>query len=203
MSVVPGLGSLRKRDTYLAIREATLTAARREDFHIVYLSIQSTHLHLIVEASSRLTLARGMQGFEISAAKHINAALTARNHKRRRGQVFADRYFPRALTTPRAVRHAIAYVLNNWRRHQEDRASFATSWKVDPYSNGADFFWWKEREDSMWLYQTPKSYLGLFAWLPKTWLLKEGWLRHGTISVNEVPGPEPNGSRRKKTVRQR
>ncbi len=89
-------------------------------------------------------------------------------------------------------------MLNNWRRHQEDRAGFAKNWKVDPYSNGADFFWWKEREDSPWLYRTPKTYLGMFMWLPKTWLLKVGWLKqkHGLISVRDVPGPEPKARSR-------
>ena len=196
MRAVSGLGSLRKRDMYLAIREATVTVALRDGFRIVYLSIQANHIHMIVEATGKTVLARGMQSFAISAAKHINRTLTIRTGERRRGAVFADRYHARALTSPRAVRNAIAYVLNNWRRHQEDRAAFAENWKVDPYSNGADFFWWKEREDSPWLYQTPKTYLGMFMWLPKTWLLKVGWLKHGLISVHDVPGPEPKARSR-------
>src|SRR4051812_29300049 len=50
MRAVEGLGSLRKRDTYESIREATLTALRRDGFRIAYLSIQSNHIHMIVEA---------------------------------------------------------------------------------------------------------------------------------------------------------
>src|SRR5919206_431515 len=48
--VVKDVPGLRKRDTYMAIREATITTAKRDNFHIVHLSIQSNHLHLIVEA---------------------------------------------------------------------------------------------------------------------------------------------------------
>ena len=49
---------------------------RREDCRIVHLSIQGNHVHLLVEAENRMALARGMQAFEISAAKHINAAVS-------------------------------------------------------------------------------------------------------------------------------
>ena len=189
LRVVTGLVSLRKRDIYLAVREATLTALQHDGFRICYLSVQRNHLHVIVEAQSKRALVRGLQGFQISAAKHINAAVTARTGERRRGKVFADRYHSRALTSPRAVRHAICYVLNNWRRHEEDRAKIAQTWKLDPFSNAIDFVGWKEREDSPFLYRGPKSYQQLVTWLPKTWLLREGWKRHGMISVFEVPGP--------------
>jgi putative transposase len=189
MRVVAGLISLRKRDLYLAVREATITALQREGFRICYLSIQRNHLHLIAEATSKRALSRGLQSFQISAAKHINAAITARSGERRRGKVFADRYHSRALTSPRAVRHALCYVLNNWRRHEEDRAKVARTWKLDPFSNAIDFVGWKEREDSPFLYRGPSSYQQLVTWLPKTWLLREGWRKHRLISVYEVPGP--------------
>jgi hypothetical protein len=51
--------------------------------------------HLLVEAGSRTALARGMQGFEISAAKHLNAAVSKARGRRRRGAVFPDRYHAR------------------------------------------------------------------------------------------------------------
>src|SRR6202000_573125 len=61
---VPGLGCLRRPATNHAIREATIVAAKREQFRIVHLSIQNTHVHLIVEARDRMAMARGVQGFE-------------------------------------------------------------------------------------------------------------------------------------------
>ena len=93
LRVVPAVGALRKRKAYRAVREATLTAARREDFRIVHLSIQRTHIHLLVEAKNKDALAVGMQGFQISAAKHLNAAISkGKPGPRRRGTVFPDRY---------------------------------------------------------------------------------------------------------------
>src|SRR3954471_11999836 len=92
LRVIAAVGNLRRRFTYRAIREATLTTARREDFRIVHLSIQRTHLHLIVEARHKDALAAGMQGFQISAAKHLNAAISRGTPgPRRRGSVFPDR----------------------------------------------------------------------------------------------------------------
>jgi hypothetical protein len=66
LRVISAVGNLRRRCVYQAIPGATLTAARREDFRVVHLSIQRTHIHLLVEANDKGALARGMQGFQIS-----------------------------------------------------------------------------------------------------------------------------------------
>src|ERR1041384_5275767 len=94
LRVIREVGNLRRRFTYKAIREATLTTALREDFRIVHLSIQRTHVHLIVEADNKTALALGMQGFQISAAKHLNAAISRDRPQRRRGTGFPGRYQP-------------------------------------------------------------------------------------------------------------
>ena len=80
--------------------------------------------------------------------------------------------------------------LNNWRRHREDRASFAKNWKVDPFSSGVQFTGWKELESSPIAYRLPSTYQPLFVWRPKTWLLTGGLEKHALISVYEVPGPQ-------------
>lgn len=190
--VEPAVAPLRKRHMYKALREATIPAAKREDFHIVHLSIQGNHLHLLVEALHKKALAKGMQGFEISAARHLNRAISQRTGKPRRGRVFCDRYHARALTSPRRVRNALSYVLNNWRRHEEDRRSFAANWTMDPYSTAISFNGWKEMDGEVCYRKPPPNYEALIVWLPTTWLLREGWRRHGLISMNEVPGP-PEG----------
>ena len=46
--------------------------ARRADFRICHVSIQATHVHLLVEADDRMALARGMQGFQIACARRFN-----------------------------------------------------------------------------------------------------------------------------------
>ena len=186
--VVGNVGGLRRRDLYLALREATIVTAKREDFRIVHMSIQRDHVHMVVEADSKIALSKGVQGFSISAARQINKAITARGGDRRTGRVIAERYHARPLTSPRAVRNTVAYCLLNWRHHGEDRAGIAATWKVDPFSSGALFFGWKELEHAAVLWPLPPTYLPLIVWRPRTWLLGNWDRFHPLISVREVPG---------------
>jgi REP element-mobilizing transposase RayT len=195
LRVIGAVGNLRRRFTYRAIREATLTTARREDFRIVHLSIQRTHLHLLVEANDKAALASGMQGFQISAAKHLNAAISkGKPGPRRRGPVFPDRYHAEIITSPRQARHALNYTLNNWRKHEEDRREPMSAWKIDWYSSAAMFPDWAEYghpEDEPFLWRGPATYEPLIVYQPRTWLLKVGWRHQGaTISCRDVPSPK-------------
>ncbi len=187
--VVGNVEGLRRKDIYLALREATIVTAKREDFRIVHMSIQRDHIHLIVEAESTGALSKGVRGFSISAARQINKAITARGGDRRTGKVIGDRFHARPRTSPRAVRNTIAYVLLNWRHHGEDRASFARTWRVDPFSSGPLFSDWKELEGSPFLWPLRPTYQPLIVFHPRTWLLAKGWRRfHPLISLSEVPG---------------
>jgi REP element-mobilizing transposase RayT len=186
--VAPAVGSLRRRRMYKAMREATITAAMREWFRIIHISVQRTHVHMIVEADDRAALARGMQGFQISAARHINRAL-GDGVRRRRGKVFSDRYHVEVITTPTRARHAIGYVLSNFRKHGEDREGLASTWLVDPFSSGISFPEWKELADKAWMWPLRATYDPLVVRRPTTWLLAEGWkLAGGPISARDVPG---------------
>ncbi|HEY5933365.1 MAG TPA: transposase [Kofleriaceae bacterium] len=181
--VVDAVGELRTRQTYHAIRKALVTTFTRENFRIVHLSIQNTHVHLLVEAEHRTALSRGMQAFQISAAKHLNAAISTRRSQRRRGTVFADRYHAKIIRSPRQARNALAYVLNNWRKHREDGKSFARTWILDPFSSAVHFDGWRDYK----LGPLPETYEPLPVWNPKCWLLKEGWRKHGLIATTEIP----------------
>jgi REP element-mobilizing transposase RayT len=188
LRAIAAVGNLRRRCVYQAIREATLTTARREDFRICHLSIQHNHVHLIVEASDKQALASGMQGFQISAAKHLNAAISkGRLGARRRGTVFPDRYHAEIITSPTQARRAIAYALNNFRKHGEDQRAPMSMWKVDWYSSAIDFPGWAEYGDEVFLWRGPPTYDPLITYQPRTWLLREGWKKAGTISCHEVP----------------
>ena len=189
LRVIAAVGNLRRRFTYKAIREATLTTAPRKDFRIVHLSIQRTHLHLIVEADNKTALASGMQGFQISAAKHLNAAISRdRPGPRRRGAVFPDRYHAEIITNPRQARHTLIYVMTNWRKHGEDRVEPMCSWTIDWFSSAVHFPGWAEYGDEPFLWQGPDTYDPLVVYQPQTWLLREGWKKCGTtISYLEVP----------------
>jgi REP element-mobilizing transposase RayT len=173
LRVVERVGRLRRRHAYRAVRRAMVTVLERQDFRICQLSIQGNHLHLIVEADDARALARGMQGFAISCARRLNGALG------RRGQVFADRYHPVLLKSPRQVRNALCYVINNWRRHHEDGGRAA----VDAYSSGIGFDGWKIAVNRR---ITPETEL-LPVKFAHGWLLTKGWRRHGLISPWERP----------------
>jgi REP element-mobilizing transposase RayT len=189
MRVSTDVGSLRKRSILRAVHEATVIVTRHEArFRIVHLSLQRTHIHLIVEAENRIALAHGMQAFGISAARNINRVIGERTGKRRSGRVFADRYHARILSTPRQVRNTIAYVLNNWRHHGEDKLEIAKDWVLDPFASSVAFTDWKERDEKGYGYRAPTGYLGFVTWQPTLWLLREGWKRWGLISAYEVPG---------------
>ena len=182
------MGSLRKRHMYRAVREATIALAKRElhwnecgAFRIVHVSIQRTHIHLLVEADHKAALADGLKRFQISAAKHLNREVSVRRKLavRRRGAVFPDRYHMEIIRTPRQARHALAYVLNNWRKHREDRALVAQNWNVDPFSTGAYFGGWRERQGAEVMWRLTEGYQPLVVYFPKTWLLRVGWIEHG------------------------
>jgi REP element-mobilizing transposase RayT len=188
LRVVPAAGSLRRRKMYRAIRDATITAALRERFRIIHLSLQRTHVHMLIEAEHKAALARGMQGFLISAARNVNTAL-GDGVRRRRGKVFADRYHVEVITTPTRARHAISYVLSNWRHHREDQQGQASTWLVDPFSTGILFPDWKELQDKALMWPIRETYDPMMVFRPKTWLLAEGWkLGGGPISARDVPG---------------
>lgn len=186
--VAPAVGWLRRLDTYRAIRRALATAmANHSAFRVVHVSVQNTHVHLVCEASDRYALAAGMQGFQISAARHINAAISRRRRTKRTGQVFTDRYHSEDIGSVRQVRNAIAYVINNWRKHRDDRGRFTLlDGRLDPYASGLAFAGWRERLPHD--LALPRGYEPPPVSEPKTWLLAQGWRRAKPISVFEVPG---------------
>jgi REP element-mobilizing transposase RayT len=187
MRVVPAVGSLRRRAMYKALRDASITAALREWFRIVHVSLQRSHVHMIVEADDKSALARGMQSFQISAAKNINAALGC-DGARRSGKVFTDRYHAEVIRSPTQARYTISYVLSNWRHHAEDKQGIATTWLIDPFSSAIAFPDWAELQDQAWMWPIRETYDPLVVRRPQTWMLAEGWKRAGAISAREVPG---------------
>ncbi len=150
-------------------------AQRRRTFRVVHFSLQPDHVHLIVEATSKASLGRGLQSLVSRLARRVNGKL------RRRGKVFADRYFGRALPTPSEVRNAVVYVLTNAAKHAEPIPDPGTEPVdgLDPCSSGFWFTGWR-RPPPPQLRAAPVA-------APTTWLLREGWTRHGLVRRNEHP----------------
>ena len=175
LRVLDAVGRLRRMDAYRAIRQAMLVAHERTDFRIIHVSIQSNHVHLICEADSRKALSGGMSSLKISAARRLNRVL------RRKGAIFADRYHSELITCPLQARNTISYVLNNWRKHHEDRGTGC----LDAFSSAVSFRGWMEG----W-FKCPPDHEPLPVKPPTSWLLRTGWKEKASpISYYEVPGP--------------
>jgi hypothetical protein len=154
--------------------------ARAEQFRVVHFSVQETHIHLVVEAATARALSSGLRSLTIRIAKRVNRLLL------RRGPVFADRWHARPLTSPRAVRHVLIYVLANARKHAPN-----CSFVIDPYSSASEFTGFREPVP-----RAPPS-----TSTPRTWLLATGWKRHGLISIHERPKDQTPGSRSRRPLR--
>ena len=174
---VRGLPSLRNAGIYERIRRVLIRFLDLDDFRVVHISIQRNHLHFIVEAANKRALSRRMQSLTIQLARAIN------EHWNRRGKVFAYRYGARQIKTYRYARNALAYVLNNWRRHRADIYEGCEQNFLDSFSSAVSFDGWTMR------FGAPISphYVPLPVSPPKTYILREGWKQHGAIDPFERP----------------
>ncbi len=177
MRVVAGLPTLRARPCFTAIRNAFLAGREREGFRLAHYSVQSNHIHLIVEAKNAVSLSRGMQGLSIRIARAVNKAFG------RKGTLFADRYHAQILRTPRQVRNALRYVLLNARRHASARALGRTP-ALDRCSSAEHFDGWSARVIPRALDEDQRPVVRA-----RTWLLSDGWRRHGLLSLCELRAP--------------
>jgi len=168
MRLCEGLPSLRSERVFVAMKRA-FASASNHGFRVLHFSVQNDHVHLLVEADGPPRLSSGMRGLAIRTAKAINRTVC------RHGPVWADRFHARALSTPREVRNALVYVLQNWKKHETGAVG------IDPRSSGAWFVGWRDvlpcvRERS------PVA-------AARTWVLRCGWWRHGRISHADGPRP--------------
>lgn len=168
---VKGLPSARAGQVFRVIRGAFRDKKVYEGFRLVHFSVQSNHLHLLVEAIDKAHLARGMQSVLITIAKRLNRWWG------RKGQVVDERYHRRLLRTPREVRHALAYVLLNARKHGV--RGFDT--QPDPCSSGRWFEGWREIAGETLDAGSPVA-------RARTWLLSIAWRRFGRVPLAAVPG---------------
>jgi hypothetical protein len=147
-------------------------------FHVVELTIQEDHLHLIVEAVGKEgahdALRAGVSGLKISFAKRLNRMLG------RKGKVWGDRWHGRELGSPREVRNALVYVFRNLAKHGTRMYGDDS---IDRLSSATRFTRWTR--PLVWLFEDGKG-----PWpdaSPRTWLLGTGWHRHhGLIDPRET-----------------
>ncbi|MDB4945814.1 MAG: hypothetical protein JWP97_5348 [Labilithrix sp.] len=85
----------------------------RDDLRIVEFSIQSNHLHLVVEADDERALSSAIRGFQTRVSRRLNHHVL----RRRRGPIWGDRYHREDLTSRRQARNALVYALQNSHHH--------------------------------------------------------------------------------------
>ena len=163
--LVEGLPTLRRERTLALLRDTLAAGADRFGFRLVEYSIQSNHLHFVVEAQDERALGRGMKGLLVRLARALNRAWE------RSGRVMRDRYQSRVLKSPREVRHVLLYALQNARKHG------ARLLGIDAFSSGPWFEGWADR--------APRADRALSR--PNSWLLSFGWTQGGLIATRESP----------------
>ena len=177
-----GLPSLRQQRLLRLFADVLHDQRKRaynDDFRVVHFSLQTNHVHLVIEADSGkgvvsgrkgyAPLRAGVSGLMIAFARRLNMML------RRKGKVWDDRYHRRDLKTATETNRAFAYVLRNFLRHGE------VGWGkgiVDPFSSAWLFEGWTEpvrpfRTSRRWAWPICRA---------KTWLASRGYLRVGRIA---------------------
>lgn len=177
VKVKEGLPSLRQGAERETLIEAFRAGAERFGFRLVHYSIQTNHVHFLVEAKDRRALSRGMQGLKIRMARRLNRLWG------RQGRVFADRYHDVILKTPRQVRNALVYVLHNVLRHAR-RHGKRIGKALDVCASGRWFDGWRDERNTHVPEGTPRPTVHA-----RTWLLGTGWRTRGggRIGLDEMP----------------
>jgi hypothetical protein len=112
---------------------------------------------MIVEAEDQAALSAGMKSFAVRAARRINTRVLGR-----RGSLWGDRYHRRDLSSPRDVRNALLYVINNHLKHHEWDDGL-----IDPCSSAPWFEGWMHGPAPP---REPRPTAPA-----ATWLLRRGW----------------------------
>jgi putative transposase len=172
-----GLPSFRSQRVHRMLRgilEQQVQRRRyREHFQVAHYSIQSNHLHLIVEATDTRAMRAGVSGLVIAFAKRLNKQIL----ERLTGKVWRERYHSRELTTPSEVRRALVYVLQNVRKHGfELLGPF-----IDPLTTAKSFLGW-----TIPTLPDPDPFPLRTPW---TWLLGEGWSTRGGGQLSPYERP--------------
>ena len=124
MKLISGLPSIRTPIIMCSLARA-MRLAKRFGMRVVHFSVQSNHIHLIVEAASKAALTRGMRSLTTSLAKAVHRFIGFGFC----GKVLRGRYHAHVLKTPTEVKRALRYVVFNLAKHKNCAPV------VDPFSS--------------------------------------------------------------------
>lgn len=159
-----------RANTVAAIFKKSALGAKEYGLRILHYSILKNHLHLIVEADDNATLESGIKSFAIRFSLGVRALINIK------GSLFNGRYHLHILKTPREVKNAIAYVLQNFAKHTK------LLLHIDQFSSAAWFGGWSKlfgaaRAGPILEGRDGARKLPEFLSPPRTWLGREGWQR--------------------------
>ena len=176
-----GLGSLRQERIFDTLRQI-FRYPNVPGFHVCHFSIQTDHVHLVVEAVHRKAFSSGMRSLGIRCGLRLNKLFG-----RKRGKVVRDRYHRRDLFSARQVRAVLRYVLLNGHKHD-----VVGEGMLDPFSSARSFDGWlvlyaldeklQPRATGDPILALPPGARGGKPVTPWTKLLAEDWRELGLIS---------------------
>lgn len=176
-----GLPSLRNRREYAVLQTSFRRACERFGMRLVHYSVQSNHVHLLVEGRARRSISSGINGLAVRIARGLNRVWG------RSGKVFADRYHDHILRSAREVWNALRYVLQNARKH----GAWTSRTRVDPFSSAEWFDGWRGHRlggvrsaghDGQGARSRRSPVVQA-----RTFLLHRAWRRHGLLDVGMAP----------------
>jgi REP element-mobilizing transposase RayT len=97
--------SIRNKEVLKILKRALINSGAK-GLRILHYSVQSNHMHFILEADNNKILETGMRSLTVTIAKGIN-----------KGKVQLERYHLHVLKTIRETKNAISYVLFNEQKH--------------------------------------------------------------------------------------
>ena len=184
-------GNLRDLVTMEVILRCFEAAKDRFGMRICHYSVQSNHIHLLVEADDRECLIRGMRGLTTRLARNLN------KHWGRKGKLFTDRYHSKPIEDAEHGANTIAYLGRNDLKHN----CAYTITPFDPCSSAVAHRRWAEGD----LRQYELDPCFAFALdppvvRPRTPMLTDPWffgVKHISPSIQSVPpGGDPTQTRR-------
>lgn len=110
--------NIRNKTCLKNLKRAILNS-RRQGLRVLHCSLQSNHVHLIVEAETNTLLTKGMRSLTVTFAKGL-----------KKGRVQLERYHLHVLRTLRETKNALHYVLFNKQKHEK-----GTCTSIDEYTS--------------------------------------------------------------------
>jgi REP element-mobilizing transposase RayT len=157
-----GLPSLRRGEALDVVRAAIGRVNQGDHVRIVEYSIQSNHVHMLVEASNSADLSKGMASLNTGLGMRLNRTWGRVGQ----GSVFKERFHMVVISTPRQMRNALRYVLRNDVHHKLNLRT------LDPCSSAPSFNGWQQLQGST---RQRAAAANCVSAKPQTWLLRVGW----------------------------